>query len=206
MRHAVEMEIEIILLLFDILPSFLTLLCSFTISTCHWAQHACFDSLVNDTWGLILVFRITCIFEIQGAIEENGETCFGVIPWTELFSVPGGSHLVLSAGPWWSALLVLSNHSLVFLVLLIAVYIVLWLGKMKHCVYLLSSKRGHGREEETPTSLRTHPGQALVLGRETVDCDNQGQGVANPEVLKISRFLNGLVHLSLFQAQLLMIM
>lgn len=77
---------------------------------------------------------------------------------------------------------------------------------MKHCVYLLSSKREHGREEETPTSLRTHPGQTLVVGRETVDCDNQGQGVANPKVLKISQFLNGLVHLCLFQPQLLMIM
>lgn len=110
----------------------------------------------------------------------------------------------------WSVMvcssLVLSNHSLVFLVLPIAVYNVLWLEKMKHCVYLLSSKRGHGREEETLTSLRTHPGHALVLGRETVDCDNQGQGVVNPEVLKISRFLNGLVHLCLFQPQLLMIM
>lgn len=76
----------------------------------------------------------------------------------------------------------------------------------EHCVYLLSSKRELGREEDTLTSLRTHSGQALVLSRETVERDNQGQGVANPEVLKISQFLNGLVHLCLFQPQLLMIM
>lgn len=54
-RNSVEIETGVVLLPLDILPSFLTLVCLFTFYTCHKAQHAYLDSLVNDTYGLILV-------------------------------------------------------------------------------------------------------------------------------------------------------
>lgn len=136
--------------------------------------------------------RITCIFEIQEGIEKNlfgDHTLDGVVHCIQRQSFG----LVC-----WSVMvcfsLVLSNHSLVFLVLPIAVYTALWLGKMKHCICLLSSKREDMVEKRRPQPL----GQGNL--------DNQGQGAANPEILKISQFLNGLVYLCLFQTQLLMIM
>ena len=161
MWHSVEMEIEIILLLFDMVPSFLTLLCSFLVYTCHWAQRACFDSLVNDTWGLFWSQNNVYLWNSRSNRKKKCPNLFGgrTLDWVVLCLRRQPFGLVC-----WSVMvcfsLVLSNHNLVFTVLPIAVYIILWLEKMKHCIYFPSSKREDMVEKRRPQPLEEH-----VLGR-----------------------------------------